>query len=324
MKPHTVIDARPWGSELPQARPDLIAPGSATYEVLGDAVVGTYLLSLFTMPLLHPATAAATGTFDKTFSTQSPRLSDYAHRLQDTVDLIAGVVYAGQAGSDCAYAIRELHRNIKGDLPSGERYHAWTNDTWTWNWAAITEALLATYGEIRGYRYAEQRAEAYDGLVEVGRQFGVRGMPDTYARFEAVWPGERDRVADTATATMRTVAALVTAAGLPRPRALAWLPDFAWRLMSWPLRSTLRVSLRASMPSHVLDELQLCPGRLGAAEIVAHRTVWRLVPRRVSHGLGMTYFAIRRRWGTPIWRGRFSREALEAHRKVSAHKGHSS
>lgn len=299
----------PWGTALPEPRPDLIAPGSALHRALCDATVGVYALPLFVLPLLHPATAAATFERDTTFAGDQLELKRFLIRIRDTIDLIGGIVYAGPEAADCAHGVRELHRDMKGELPSGEAYHPWTRDIWTYNWAAISAAILAVYGTFRGWPDRAFEQDCYRGLVEVGRQFGVRGLPEQLTDFESQWPAFRDAIAAPETAAIGTVIDALNGPGLATPPIIRALPDVVWRAMTAPVRHAWRQSLQATLPDDVLTELGLQPSEADLRWLRRQQQGWRLIPRGVTYRLGRGYFWLRTKQN-PVWRTRYSRASL--------------
>lgn len=303
----------------PEVRPELLAPGSPARRVLAEPLISLYGLPGFLLPLLHPATAEATMRRDLVFTDPDAHLMHFAIRLRDTIEMIAGVAHAGDEAEHVAYAMRELHRGISGTDTQGAAYHAWTRDIWTWNWAAITAGFMAGYAAGRGFPSTRFRDDAYLGLVETGRRFGVLGMPASYDEFLVVWPRERDRVGDPSNATIQRVLALTQARHLPAPTWLRWLPLPLWALMTIPIRHFLRVSLMLGLSP---DERRMIGFRERFSDRVsvrAHRLFWRVfLPRPVSYGLGLGWMWARSRWGQPAWRRRFSVEALESARLQAA------
>lgn len=260
-----------------EPRPELIAPGSPTHRVLADPLLYVYGFSGFLLPLLHPATAAATGARDKVFTDDDADLLDFARRLRDTVEMIGAVALAGDEMDHVAFAMRELHRDIKGEDAQGHAYHAWTRDIWTWNWAAIVSALMRAYGNGRGYPSPQFRDDAYRGLVEVGRRFGVLGMPASYDEFRERWPHERDRVALADNATLQQVLTFIEPGGLPAPRALRRLPAPLWSALSAPVREILRVSILLGLDEREQDLLGYERRAVDELVVRAHATAWRVL-----------------------------------------------
>lgn len=301
-----------------EARPELLAPGSPASRVLAEPLIPLYGLPGFLLPLMHPATAAATWERDKVFAEPEADLLDFAARLRDTLEMIAGVAHAGAEADHVAHAMRELHRPMKGTDTVGASYHAWTRDIWTWNWAAIVAGYMTGFGNLRGWPSQQFRDDAYLGLVEAGRRFGVLGMPASYDEFLTVWPAERDRVADPGNQAVARLIALTTARGLPKIRGLRWLPQPLWAVLGTPVRHLLRVAI---MVGTVPEERRMMgfPERpLDRVNAAVHTTFWRrALPRAVSYRIGLGYLSARARFTRPVWRTRFSAEAL-ATRATSA------
>jgi uncharacterized protein (DUF2236 family) len=301
----------------PEPRPDLLAPGSPANRVLAEPLIALYGLPGFLLPLMHPATAEATMRRDMVFTDPNAHLFHFAIRLRDTIEMIAGVAHAGDEAEHIAYAMRELHRGISGDDVNGQPYHAWTRDIWTWNWAAIVAGFMSGYGASRGFPSRQFRDDAYLGMVENGRRFGVLGMPASYDEFLEVWPRERDRVAAPDNATIQRVLALTQARHLPAPVWLRSLPLPAWALLTMPIRHFLRVSLMFGLTAEERVMIGFRERRTDRVGARVHQLFWGVaLPRAASYRLGLAWMSARGRWGTPTWRRRFSAEALEGHRRA--------
>lgn len=310
----TATDVRTEGFPAirPEARPDLLEPGSPVRRVLAEPLVALYGLPGFLLPLMHPATAAATLKRDKVFADPDADLLDFARRLRDTLEMISGVAHAGDEADHVAYAMRELHRPMKGTDTVGAAYHAWTRDVWTWNWAAITASYLHGFENLRGWPSPQFRDDAYLGLVEVGRRFGVLGMPASYAEFQAMWPAERDRVADPRNAAVQRLIGLMSADGLPKVRGLRWLPGPVWALLGAPVRHFLRVAVMFGLLKEERQMMGFPERPTDRVSVRVHQAFWRLVlPREASYRIGLAWMSARSRWTQPAWRKRFSADALE-------------
>lgn len=310
----TIDQAAPGGGFAPvraEPRPDLLAPGTSAHRVLAEPLMAVYGLPGFLKPLLHPATAAATGARDKVFTDPDADAFDFLARLRDTIEMISAVAHGGDEADHVAFAMRELHRGIAGEDAHGTAYHAWTRDTWTWNWAAIVSGWMRGYGALRGFPDDGFRDDAYLGMVEVGRRFGVLGMPASYEEFLAEWPGHRDRVADGSSETIQRVIGLLRADGLPAPHFLRRFPAPVWGIASMPVRHVLRVSVVLGLDDDERAMLGFESRRLDGVLADTHRVLWRTVlPRAASYRIGLGWLAARRRWGTPVWRTRYSAATL--------------
>jgi uncharacterized protein (DUF2236 family) len=277
--------------------------------MLSDATLMFYPLPAFLLPLLHPATSDSTARYDYALE-EDAHVGHLLKRVTDTFDMVGGVVYGGGEADDVARSIRELHRDLGGSI-EGTTYHPWSRDLWTWNWAAITSAVMDVYGAIRGWPSEQFRADCYLGLVEVGRRFGVLGMPATITDFDHIWPVERDLIADTDSYAVRHVASTIWARNMAPPPRLRSVPFLVWAVLSAPLRHMYRVSIRAAVPRHHRSALGMPVGRKDDVYLALHRAFWRAVPRSFTHRLGVRYFDRLLNHGEPAWRTKFSARALQ-------------
>jgi uncharacterized protein (DUF2236 family) len=294
-----------------EPRPELLAPGTPAHRVLAEPLIAVYGLPGFLKPLFHPATAAATGARDKVFTDPDADAFDFLARLRDTIEMISAVAHAGDEADHVAHAMRELHRGIAGADRHGDSYHAWSRDTWTWNWAAIVAGWMRGYDVLRGFPTEEFGEQAYLGMVEVGRRFGVLGMPASYEEFLVEWPRHRDRLADGGSETIQRVVALMRADGLPPPRVARRLPLPVWAAVTLPVWHVLRMPVVIGLDDDERALLGFDARRSDQLLAATHARVWRIVlPRAASYRVGLGWLAARRRFGTPVWRTRYSAATL--------------
>lgn len=301
----------------PQPRPDLLTAGSPARQLLAEPSMAIYGLPGFILPLMHPATAAATLERDPVFAPGSDVI-DLARRLRDTLEMISGVAHADSESDHVAYAMRELHRPITGDDTRGKHYHAWTRHIWTWNWAAIVAGYMYNYGQLRGWPSAEFRDDCYLGMIEVGRRFGVLGMPASYTEFMDMWPAERDRVADPGNAGVQMLVNLVYADGMPAPRPFRTVPGPVWALLTAPVRHFLRMSLMVGLTSEERRMIGFKERPRDHTWARIHIAFWRKLPRQLTYRLGLLWIGVRAKRGEPVWRTRFSASALEARNQITS------
>lgn len=83
-------------------RPDLLRPGSPALRVLAEPLIPPYGLPAFLLPLIHPATSAATLKRDKMFADPDAYILDFVRRLLNTVEMISGVAHAGDEADNVA------------------------------------------------------------------------------------------------------------------------------------------------------------------------------------------------------------------------------
>lgn len=314
----------PLAHELPvRPREELIGPGSALYRIFGDFTSFVYAsMPASTVGVLHPKGAQGLGEHDHWFGTDPAQLGieDALRRVWETLELVAGVIYGGDEREYIAHAIRELHRPVRGTMPDGSRYHAWNADVWNYVWATTLKAVIDSYERMRGFRSRKELDDTYEGFREVGRMFGVRGLPDTWEELDEYCHDLYTNVVQDGRGARFWLAQL-TAYGILKPRTARWIPRPVWRLVTLPVRRIFKLSLIITLPEEVDRRFGLRRTAFDRLELALHTAFWRLVPRRVTEGFAPTYFALRRRFGEPVWRRRWSPEVLaERHARDRAQR----
>lgn len=261
------------------------------------------------LPTLHPKIGHVLSEKDRALngSEQLETLQDSARRLISTYEMVMGIVFAGPEGDEVAHGLHELHRPVAGTMPDGSGYHAWNSDVWNWTWGSILKGCLDIADTFGLHRDVAEREAAYRGLNEVGRRFGVRGLPDTYDEFLTWW---QPIVADVLAVNPQVQFIADHALNLAKPRGWRLVPMPVWRLLSLPLARSIRVGVLAGVPERFHADMGLRTTAIDRLERCLHGAFWRAVPRSVSGRFAPTYFGLRRRYGTPGWRGAYSRETL--------------
>lgn len=295
---------------------ELLAPGTPLYQTMADVTTVMYAgwMPVLLIPVLQPKAAQGVREHSRMFGAAKaqPGIEDGVGRVRDTLELVGGIVFAKQDGAEAAHALHELHRKVRGTMPDGTRYHAWNQDSWTWVWASVVKALMDSYEQFRGYGSEAEREQAYLGLVEVGRRFGVRWLPDSFDAFSAYW---QEMVDTTLVATPEAAFLLEQLSSkIMKPRSAPWIPTPAWTLLTLPIRRVLRVGTLVCLPAELDDALGVHRTWFDRLELRLHTAFWRLVPRRLSATFTPAYFAIAPRIVTPVWRGRYSRRRLAEQR----------
>lgn len=155
-------------------------------------------------------------------------------RLRRSIPPILGTVY-GPDPETTGRQVRDFHTSIKGTLPEehgGGRYSALNPATYYWAHATFVEHLVTgTETFIRPLSRAEKDRLIGESVTWFER-YGVsaRGIPTTWAEFEAYW----DDALDHRLVAHRTAAYGVgyTTKGWPRPKRV---PRPVWWVVSRPL-----------------------------------------------------------------------------------------
>lgn len=308
------------------ARPHAISPrtsadplGEGTF---GRLVAGHPLVLLYAnvpaliMPTLHPKIAHVLSEKDRALngSEELSTLQATSRRLLSTYEMVMGIVFAGPESDDVAHGLHELHRPIAGSNPDGSAYHAWNKDMWNWTWGSILKGGMDIADQFGLIRNDGEREDAYRGLNELGRRFGVRSLPDTYDEFCAYW---QPIVDETLQVNPQVRFIVEHALRPPKPRGWGLVPMPLWRLVSLPMTRTIRVGVLNGVPQRFHAGMGLRATLVDRIESRVHAAFWRALPWSVAGRFGPAYFAVRRRFGRPGWRTHYSRAQLAANRPAA-------
>ena len=293
---------------------DILAPGTFGYRVAGHYLVLLYAnLPALVMPTLHPKIAHVLKEKDRSISGDVPitHLQDGARRLFSTYEMVMGIVFAGSEREEVAHGLYELHRPVAGTFEDGSAYHAWNKDIWNWTWGGILKGGLDVWETLVGWKDEQQAQDAYAALRELGRRYGVRHLPESYADFCVYW---EDVVEYQLEVGPEVEFIIKHGLSLDKPRGFDWLPMPVWRAVSYPVASCLRQGVLIAVPEKFHAELGLETTRRDLLERKVHARVMKTLGWNAGGHFGPAYFALRRRFGTPGWRTHYSRATLEANR----------
>jgi uncharacterized protein (DUF2236 family) len=174
-------------------------------------------------------------------------------RLQRSIPPIFNTVY-GAEDANSGLQVRDFHKDIKGTLPSGERYSALNPDTYYWAHATFIEHLItATDLFIRRLTDAEKEQLFAESITWFDR-YGVSatGTPQTYAEFRDYW----DHALAERLVAHRTAAYGVgyVTKGWPRPKQI---PAPLWWLVKRPVNAFSAFITTGGMPERAREILGL-------------------------------------------------------------------
>ena len=296
---------------------DPLAEGSLGRDIVGHPLVLMYAnVPALIMPTLHPKIAHVLSEKDRALngSEAIPNLQAASRRLISTYEMVMGIVFAGPEADEVAHGLHELHRPIAGSMPDGTGYHAWNKDVWNWTWGSILKGGLDIADQFRLFADTDEREQAYRALNEVGRRFGVRSLPNTYAEFCDYW---QPIVENTLEVNPQVQFIVDHALNPAKPRGWGLLPMPLWRLISLPLTRTIRVGILAGVPEKFHADLGLRVTAIDRLERYLHAAFWRAIPVPLAGRFGPAYFTLRRRFGQPGWRTYYSRTQLAANRAAA-------
>ncbi|MEU0876855.1 oxygenase MpaB family protein [Nocardia brasiliensis] len=219
----------------------MFGPGSLLYETYGDR--RGYLVAPVEglLQLMYPA-------LGRGVEQHSAFYSEPLQRLFRSVPQIQGSIFDGLQAAETAGRIRDFHRDIKGAMPDGSRYHALDPETYFWAHATFLDAAFRT-GDLyfaRPYSLAEKAALYREG-VQWWRMYGLsdRVVPPTYQDFTEYWNHMLHNVIEPTPAAAELVRFFRSPADMPQP----WVPARIWRLSSPAMsRAWLHVGAGALPP----------------------------------------------------------------------------
>ena len=173
--------------------------------------------------------------------------SDPWGRLLRTLDYVHGSIYGGpRMAGEIGCRVRDMHKQIKGVRPDGERYHALEPVAYAWVHATLASGLVEGH-RVLATPLAPAEAEGFwEEWVELGRLIGVRprDLPATWAEFPDYFATMiADELADNP--TVHTVLATLAR---PAPPEIPGIPEAVWKRLRRPLSAQLRIATVGMLP----------------------------------------------------------------------------
>jgi uncharacterized protein (DUF2236 family) len=198
-------------------------PGSLLYESYGDRVGFLFAPATGLMQLMYPA-------LGKGVEEHSAFYGEPLERLARSVPQILGMIFDGDAADEQAHRIRDFHRDIKGAMPSGERYHALDPETFFWAHATFVDVAFRVDDLVKRRMSPTVREAYYAETVDWWRMYGMtmRVVPRTYGDFLEYWEHHVDHVLEVTPAAQ----GLIDFMNQPWRMEQSWLPAPLWRAAS--------------------------------------------------------------------------------------------
>ncbi|TPG31482.1 oxygenase MpaB family protein [Mycolicibacterium hodleri] len=241
-----------------------LGPESLVWKYFGDNRM--YLIGPRPAVLQNMLAELGQGVLD-----HSVFFSDTAARVKRSIPPIMMTVY-GAADSGEGTRVRDFHRDIKGDMPDGNRYHALDPDTYFWAHATFVEQVLYFADTFVKRLTRDEKERIYAESKTWYRRYGVsdRPMPAEYADFQRYWDRMMDDIV-VAHPTAQYGVGYVTK-GFPQPKGLSPL---TWKLLS-PLFNPIAAFITTGgMPPRARDLLGLPWSERRERAYQAFAAVWR-------------------------------------------------
>ncbi|GAA4659810.1 oxygenase MpaB family protein [Gordonia humi] len=178
--------------------------------------------------------------------------SDFLGRARRSGPPIMRTVYSDSPHT-WGHRVRDFHRDIKGTISDGSRYHALNPELFYWAHATfVDQVLFITDTFIRRLSY-EEKVQIFEESKIWYQLYGVsaRSQPQTYEEFREYWDSMLERFAPTRTITYATG---YLRKGVPGP---AWMPKPLWRIASTPLNAALHIVIVGTLPPQMREVCDL-------------------------------------------------------------------
>jgi uncharacterized protein (DUF2236 family) len=201
-------------------------PGSVTWRYAGDARLLSTGAFAILLQVAHPTVGAGV-------SEHSNFRADPWGRLLRTLDYSYAMTYGGPAvATEMGRRIREMHKQIKGVKPDGERYHALEPEAYAWVHATLAHSIVRGHELLGRPMDAPTVEQFYAEWRLAGQLIGVRerDLPENWAAFRDYFEQMMTERLERTPAVDEVLEALED----PTRPSLPFLPQAAWRLARIP------------------------------------------------------------------------------------------
>ena len=200
--------------------------------------------------------------------------ADTAARVKRSLPPIFMTVYGADDANE-GTRVRDFHRDIKGDMPDGSRYHALDPDTYFWAHATFVDQLLYFADTFVKRLSREEKEQIYLESKTWYRRYGVsdRPMPANYDEFERYW----DRMIDEIVVPHQTATYGVgyVTKGFPCPKGVS---PALWRMIAPVFNPVAAFLTTGGMPPRTRDMLGLPWSERQEGRYQRFAALWRSRP----------------------------------------------
>jgi len=224
--------------------------GGVTWRISGDmrlfAASGYALL----LQVAHPTVGAGV-------TEHSNFKEDPWGRLLRTLDYTTSMVYGGpDLAWEVGRRVREMHKQIKGVRPDGERYHALEPRAYAWVHATLAEAIIKAHRVFCSPQLSpDEINEFWAEWRLMGRLIGVRDgdLPETWSGLLAYFDEMVVNELEDTEAAQDVLESLLSPTAPPLP----WMREGLWRVASWPSSRAGSMGTIGMLPAVLRERLGL-------------------------------------------------------------------
>lgn len=242
----TTPDASP---EASKPVPTALGPDSLAWQHAGDNLQLLMAGTTLVLQVAHPVVGAGVGdhsVFKKDPWGRLKRTTEWGLRL-----LYGGPVKAPVAGQ----ALRDMHRNIKGQDDKGRRYFALDPEAYAWVHMTTYYAMVITQKYFAEKPFtAQEEIQLYEEWLQQGRVLGIRDadMPADVAGFWDYFDNMvRNRLEDTDTARYLLDVSLNK---VKKPPQLKFFPTALWDALYASAGNWAKLASYATMPEALREK----------------------------------------------------------------------
>ncbi len=200
-----------------------LGPDSLTWQIWGTWTGMLQGLWAGSMQNMHPKLGAAVWDHSDFFG-------ERWQRLMRSLYPISGVVFDGDQAT--GHEVRDYHRNIKGVMADGSRYHALDPDVFYWAHATFWYGNVRLCERMGPWLTEDQKRQLFEESKAWYAMYGVsmRPVPDTYEDFLEYW----DHMVRNELRDHPAVRTVLDISELPPPPWMGWLPKSFWHKYASP------------------------------------------------------------------------------------------
>ena len=229
--------------------PEALGPDSLAWQHAGDNLQLLMAGTTLVLQVAHPVVGAGVGD-------HSVFKKDPWGRLKRTTAWGLRLLYGGpEKAPKAGQALRDMHRDIKGQDNKGRRYFALDPEAYAWVHMTTYYAMVITqkYFAERPFT-AQEEIQLYEEWLQQGRVLGIRDadMPaDASAFWEYFDNMVRNRLEDTTTARYLLDVSL---SRVKKPPQLKLLPTALWDAVYGGLGSWAKLASYGTMPEALREK----------------------------------------------------------------------